>query len=103
MEHLPDFLIDSLGVIVALHCEVYAPDLGIVGRCVAVSCSGLVPDSEFLYPDFAKGIQLQVLTQSSSRDVAGIENPSEQFDSYIFLREATPMKDRCLPVMELKW
>ena len=62
-----------------------------------------VPDSEFLYLNFAKGIQLQVQNWNPNWGAEPIAFPSEQFDSYIFLREVTPMKDQCLPVTELKW
>jgi hypothetical protein len=46
---------------------------------------GRAPGSEFILLDFAKGIRLR------TED----EDLSEHFDSYVFLRTATPMKDQC--------
>jgi hypothetical protein len=81
---------------------------------------GSAPDSEFFYMDLAKDVppgiriqaplrgdspisyekameaiaQFRIRTQSMTPGTIA-ENPSEQFDSIIFLREATPMKDQC--------
>jgi hypothetical protein len=54
------------------------------------------PDSEFFYFDFAKGAQLRIHIPYDPRRPPP-ENASGQFDSYIFLRKATPMKDQCSP------
>jgi len=74
---------------------------------------GNVADFEFFYFDLAKGVPLRIQIQAPV-EVTGtalekameqfrqgiqsafmIENLSEQHDSFIFLREATPMKDQC--------
>ncbi len=75
------------------------------------------PDSEFFYFDLAKGVPLRIQIQDAptAASNSAFENPidhfrilirpgfmramtdnlSEQFDSFIFLREATPMNDQC--------
>ena len=74
-----------------------------------------VPDSEFFYFDLAKGGPLRIQIQAPLKGTgpkafenfkqqiriqpmflgAVTDNLNEQFDSFIFLREATPMKDQC--------
>jgi hypothetical protein len=74
------------------------------------------PDPEYFYFDLAKGVPLRIQTQAPLKGTMSVydnaieqlriliqsrflgamtENLSEQFDSFIFLREATPMKDQC--------
>jgi hypothetical protein len=75
------------------------------------------PDFEFFYFDFAEGVPLRIQIQAPPQGTitsalenaieqiririqskfmgAMTENLSEQFDSFIFLRRATPMIDQC--------
>ncbi len=58
-----------------------------------------VLDFEFFYLDLTKGIPLRVQIRDPFRGIAP-DSPGEQFDSFIFIREAAPMKDQCPPVKE---